>query len=172
MWVQRGVFRWRRVLIIRCLLLIRLLADKIIFVELLRYSYDTLFLLLACLFNTQIRRWILILYLLSMCMYVAMDMMPIPLQDKVHRLWPTSCEHYESAPGSSRWRSRCSELEGTSCCRCTEGSLYKASSPAHPLTTLLPTSTFVSGHHYSVWTTAYGPLHMSWTCQYDFVFTC
>lgn len=43
MWVQRGVLRWGRVLIIRCLLLIRLLADKIAFVELLRYSYNALF---------------------------------------------------------------------------------------------------------------------------------
>lgn len=74
----------------------------------------------------------------------------LPLQDKVHKLWPMSCERCESAPGSSRWRSRCSEPGATSCCRCTEGSRYKASSPARPPTTPLPTSTFASGHHYSV----------------------
>lgn len=128
MWIQRGVFRRGGVLIIRRLLLIRLLADT-----------------QAGLENRT----------LTMTIQEARARVPrtpapsLPLQDKVHKLWPMSCERCESAPGSSRWRSRCSELEVTSCCRCTEGSQYKASSPARPLTTPPPRSTSVSGHHYS-----------------------
>lgn len=87
------------------------------------------------------------------CVWVKGTMqMQLPPRDKVHRLWPVSYVHCANAPGNSHWRSRCSELEGTSCCRCTGGSLCMASSPARPLTTPLPTSTFVSGHHYSVCT--------------------
>lgn len=75
--------------------------------------------------------------------------MHLPPQDRVHRLWRVSYVHCAIAPGNIHWRFRCSELEGTSCYRCIVGSLCMASSPAHPLTTPLPTSTFVSGHHYS-----------------------
>lgn len=66
MWIQRGVFRRGGVLIIRCLLLIRLLADTQSFLETV---INTLFQLLAYFFKTQIGKRIY-QHLLGVCMRV------------------------------------------------------------------------------------------------------
>lgn len=83
-----------------------------------------------------------------------------PLQDRVHKPWPVSCVRCGSARENIRWRSRCSELEGTSCCMCTGDFLCMASSPAHPLTTPLPTSTFASSRRYSAGFDKIGRAHV------------
>ena len=73
----------------------------------------------------------------------------LPPRGKVRRPWPGSYVQSASAPGSTRWRSRCSGRVETSCCRCTEGSLCRVSSPAHPPATPPPRSTYASGPRYS-----------------------
>lgn len=74
----------------------------------------------------------------------------VPPRGKVRRPWPGSCVRNASAPGSTRWRSRCSGRVETSCCRCTGGSLCRVSSPAHPPATPPPRSTYASDPRYSI----------------------